>query len=306
VEAIILGIGGMMPMPNRALASAMLRHDGRSTLFDCGEGTQVPIKTAGLGVGHIDALAVTHLHADHVTGIPGMLMLIGQADDDRPRDLLALPAVCEYVAQTRRLLGFHMPFELRYHALDAAGGTFEGDGFTLRWAPLDHRIPNLGFRYEEATRPGRFDATRADELGVPRGPARRALQRGEDIEVDGRRIASAEVVGPPRRGRRFAYVTDTRPCDSAEDLLRDVDLAVIEGMFANVHAREAAEKMHMTAAEAAEVVRRAAAKRALLTHVSTRYDDVELRSLEREARDVCEVVSLATPLGRYPIPFPAD
>lgn len=304
MDAIILGIGGMMPMPGRALASALLRHDGRSILFDCGEGTQVPIKAASLGVGHIETIAITHLHADHVTGLPGMLMLIAQANDGTPRDLLALPAVCTYVEQTRKLLGFHMEYDLRLHPLDPAGGAFDGDGFTLTWAPLEHRVPNLGFRYEEAPRPGRFDSAAADRLCVPHGPARRALQRGEDIDVDGRIVKSADVVGPPRRGRRFAYVTDTRPCDNAVALLRDVDLAVIEAMFMNVHATDAAAKAHMTAAEAADVVKRSGAKRALITHVSPRYDATELAQLESEARDVCETISLPRPLDRHEIPFP--
>jgi len=209
-------------------------------LFDCGEGTQVPIKAASLGVGHIDTLAVTHLHADHVTGIPGMLMLIGQADDERPRDLLALPTVCDYVGQTRKLLGFHMPFELRYHPLDPAGGTFQGDGFTLEWAPLEHRVPNLGFRYEEATRPGRFDAARADALGVPRGPARRALQNGEDVEVGGRRfevkywsqvIASTGSGQRPTPRRKAPKLGRQGPSDGEEGLV----VAPMQGTIVKVH-----------------------------------------------------------------------
>lgn len=304
MDVILLGIGGMMPMPGRPLASALLRHEGRSTLFDCGEGTQVPLKAGSLGVAHLDRIALTHLHADHVTGIPGLLMLVAQGGERRPLGIVGDAAVCRYVRETRSLLGFHMPYALEFHALDPAGGSIRDDHGTLSWRPLEHRVPIVGYRYDEAPRPGVFSAAAADALGVPPGPLRAALQRGESVEVDGRRIDSEAVVGPPRRGRRVAYVTDTRPCDGARALLDGCDLAIVEGMFRTSHAEQAREKGHLTAVEAAALAREAGVARTLLTHVSPRYDDDELAALEREARDVCPTVELGRPLERVPVPLP--
>lgn len=304
MELILLGIGGMMPMPGRPLASALLRHHGRSTLFDCGEGTQVPLKAGSLGVAHLERIAITHLHADHVTGIPGLLMLVAQGGERDALGILGAEAVCEYVRATRELLDFHMPYELEFRPLDPDGGSIADNRGTLLWRPLEHRVPTVGFRYEEAPRPGRFSAEAADALGVPPGPLRRALQQGESIEIDGRRIESETVVGPPRRGRRIAYVTDTRPCDAALELVSDCDLAVIEGMFRHEHTRQAVEKSHMTAIEAAELARDGNVGRTLLTHVSPRYDELELRDLEAEAKTVLDSVEIGRPLERYAIPLP--
>jgi len=304
MELIVLGIGGMMPMPGRFLASAALRHNGRSTLFDCGEGTQIPLKESGWGVGHFDRFALTHLHADHLTGVPGMLMLLAQVGPRPPLEILGLREVCSYVRGTRDLLRFHMTYDLRYRELNPEGGEIKGEGFTLVYRLLDHTTRTLGFRFEEDQRPGRFLLERAEALGIPEGPGRRALQNGQSIEVNGNTISPADVLGPPRRGRRFAYVVDTAPCDGARELLEGCDLAVIEGMFPEIHAEEAAAKMHLTARQAATLARQARVKKALLTHVSTRLADRELRMLVNEAREEYDFVELAQPLGRYPVPLP--
>jgi ribonuclease Z len=304
MELIILGTGGMMPMPDRFLASAALRHHGRGTLFDCGEGTQIPLKASGWGVGMFDRFVLTHRHADHVTGVPGMLMLLAQTGERRPLDILGLPEVCEYVRGTRRLLDFHMDYELHYFELDPGGGTVRGEDFTMTYRPLRHRTLNLGFRYEEHARPGRFNVERAEALGIPPGPARAALQNGRTVEVNGKTIEPGAVLGPPRRGRRFAYVVDTAPCDAILELLEGCDLAVIEGMFAERHADEAAVKMHLTARQAARFAAEAGVEKALLTHFSTRYGPEETTLLEAEAREVCDRVEAARALARYPIALP--
>ncbi len=303
MDVILLGIGGMMPMPGRPLASALLRHEGRSTLFDCGEGTQVPLKAGSLGVAHLERIALTHLHADHVTGIPGLLMLVAQGGPRRPLGIVGSDDVCAYVRQTQALLKFHMPYPLAFQSLDPAGGSFRDAHGTLSWQPLEHRVPTVGFRYEEAPRPGAFSVERAEALGIPPGPLRAALQRGESIVVDGRRVASADVVGPPRPGRCVAYVTDTRPCAGAQALLDGCDVAIVEGMFRAHHADQAREKGHLTAVEAATLAAEAGVGRALLTHVSPRYDDAELVLLEREAQAVCPTVELGRPLERIPVPL---
>jgi len=301
---MVLGLGGMMPMPGRFLTAVVLRHHGVTTLFDCGEGTQVPLKASGFGIGHIARFVLSHLHADHLTGIPGMLMLLAQAEPDHHLQIVGLPEVNRYVKTTRRMLRFYLSYDLRYANLDPAGGALRGDGFTLHYRPLDHTTATLGFAYEEDERPGRFHPERVQELGVPEGPLWGKLQRGEAVSVHGTKIRPEQVLGEPRRGRKFAYLTDTAPCENALELLRGADLAVVEGMFAEEHAGEAAEKKHLTARQAAELVRDSGCARALLGHVSPRYKNNELAALEEEARAVCERVALAQPLVRYAIPLP--
>mgnify|MGYP001180974495 FL=1 len=304
MEVMVLGLGGMMPMPGRFLTSVVLRHNGRVTLFDCGEGTQVPLKASGFGIGRIERFALTHLHADHLTGIPGMLMLLAQAEPDHAVDVLGLPEVVEYVRGTRHLLRFYLSYQLNYVDLAREGGEIAGDGFTLRYLPLNHTAPTLGFSYTEAPRPGRFSVEKARELGVPEGPLWGKLQLGEAVEVDGRIVEPAQVLGAPRRGRKFAFVTDTAPCKNIVELLRDADLAVIEAMFTDEHAAEAVEKKHLTARQAAQMVADGGCRRALLGHVSPRYKHDDLLRLEEEAQAVCDRVALARPLDRVPIPLP--
>jgi ribonuclease Z len=301
---MVLGLGGMMPMPGRFLTAVVLRHRGQVTLFDCGEGTQVPLKASGFGIGNLHRFVLSHLHADHLTGVPGMLMLLAQAEPDHHLEILGLPEVNRYVRSARELLRFYLSYALSFKNLHAQGGTVRGEGFTLRYLPLDHTVPTLGFAYEEDERPGRFHIERAKELGVPEGPDWGKLQRGEAVTVGGKKIRPAQVLGEARRGRKFAYITDTAPCETALELLQGADLAVIEGMFAEEHASEAAEKKHLTVKQAATLVRDAGCARALLGHVSPRYKNNELAVLEEEARAVCDRVSLAQPLQRYEIPLP--
>jgi ribonuclease Z len=299
-----LGIGGMMPMPGRWLTSVVLLHEGQATLFDCGEGTQVPLKKSGFGIGRFYRFVLSHLHADHLTGVPGMLMLLSQAEPDHDLEIIGLPDATRFVRGARDLLRFYLNYGLKYRDLDPDGGAVKGPGFTLRYLPLVHSTPNLGFAYDEDERPGRFSVDAARALGVPEGPLWGRLQRGESVLVGEREIKPGDVLGPPRRGRRFAYVTDTAPCANAVELLRNADLAVIEGMFCEEHAAEATAKLHLTARQAATIVGESGCARALLGHVSPRYANDEVRRLEDEAREVCDRVELARPLERLAIPLP--
>ena len=304
VEVMLLGIGGMMPMPGRFLTSALLRHNGQVSLFDCGEGTQVPLKSSGFGIGRLRRFMLTHLHADHLTGLPGMLMLLAQAEPEYDVEIIGLPDVNNYVRVTRKALRFFLSYHIDYTDLDPAGGELPGDGFTLVYKPLAHTTPTLGFAYREHERPGRFSVDKARELGVPEGPLWGKLQNGVGVDVDGRAIEPEQVLGPPRRGRTFAFVTDTAPCDNIAALLYGADLAVIEGMFTDEHVAEAAEKKHLTARQAGRFVAEAGCGRALLGHVSPRYKYKDLAELQRQAQEECERVELAVPLERYPIPLP--
>ena len=304
MEALVLGIGGMMPMPGRWLTSVMLRHNGRVTMFDCGEGAQVALKKSGFGIGQLERVVPSHLHGDHLLGIPGMLMLLAQAEPKHIVRIIGLPECTRFVRETRELLRFYLGYALDYVDLNPEGGSWKGEGFTLEYLPLKHSIRTLGFTYIEDERPGKFSIEQARRLDVPEGPLWGQLQHGEAVTVGDREIRPEDVLGPTRRGRKFAFVTDTAPCRNAYRLLEGADLALIEGMFIEEHATEAAEKLHLTAKQAGRIVRESGCRRALIGHVSPRYKHDDLGQLEDEARSQSDRIELARQLERYPVPLP--
>jgi ribonuclease Z len=307
VNCVVLGYGGMMPMPLRMTTSVLIRRAGRMLMFDAGEGIQLSLKKGGLGIRSLDAVAITHLHADHVLGLPGVMMFRAQCDEPGPLAIIGPPGVERFVRHTLDDLKYHLgyPLEFTEWKPDAEREAYAWHGSSLCWEPLEHSTFCLGYRLEEAQRPGRFDVARAEKLGVPHGPLRGRLQSGEAIvTADGREIRPDDVLGPPRRGRVVVYATDTRPCAGLETLCRGADLVFVEGMFSLAHASEAEEKRHMTAAEAAESVARAGASRLVLVHVSPRYAQEEEILLRNEARAFFPNAEMAEQLGEYEVSLP--
>jgi ribonuclease Z len=258
-------------------------------LFDCGEGTQVPYKEAHLGLRALEVVAITHLHADHCLGLPGMLMLRAQMPDPAPLTLLGPPGLERFVDDVRSSLAMYINYEIRVRhwspAVAPGAVAFEDERLRIRWWPLDHRVTCLGYRVEEHERPGKFDPDAAHRLQIPPGPLWGALQRGETVTgPGGQSVNSDHVVGPRRRGRWLAFITDTAPCPSLGPLLQDVDLALVEGMFLEEHAEDAAEKKHMTVGQAAAAAAKVRAKRLVVLHISPRYERRDLGRFATEGR----------------------
>ena len=288
MECFVLGIGGMMPMPHRRLSSVALRVNGELYLFDCGEGTQVPYKELHLGLRTLRVVLISHLHADHVLGLPGMLMLRAQMPDPGPLTLVGPPGLGRFVRNVRADLRMHVRYPLEFVEWSKQAGelAYEDELVRVRWQPLSHSVFCLGYRVEEHQRPGRFDPAAAEGLGVPAGPLYGRLQRGETVTTPaGETVTPEQVLGPTRRGRQVALVTDTVRTPRLQPLLHDVDLAFVESMFLPEHADEAAEKRHMTAEQAVEVAREAGARRLVLLHISPRYDNRELKQFAKIARE---------------------
>lgn len=303
----MLGYGGMMPMPLRLTTSVLVRREGRMLLFDAGEGIQLALKKGGLGIRGLDAVAITHLHADHVLGLPGIMMFRAQCDEPGALTVIGPPGVARFVNHTLEDLKYHINYSIefieRHNESDRIAWSWNGDN--LIWDTLDHSAFCLGYRLEERGRPGRFDPARATALGVPAGPLRGRLQAGETVVAEGgAAVRPTDVLGPPRRGRVVAFATDTRPCAGLARLCEDADLAFVEGMFAAEHADAAAEKKHMTAVEAAEAARDARVGRLVLVHVSPRYVYEDEARLGEEARAVFPRAEVAKALEAYPIPLP--
>lgn len=285
-EVFILGTSGMMPLPNRHLTSAMVRRDGDLFLFDCGEGTQVSLKRLNLKWKKIDSIFISHMHADHVTGLPGMLMLSSQVDRDDPLTIWGPPRLKEYIDANRKILDMYINYEIIVRVAEP-GVLVETDEYTISAFPLLHTKPCMGYVMEEKERPGVFSVEQAQALKIPMGPLWGKLQRGEAVTLaDGRLIESEQVMGNKRGGRKFSYVTDTAYLPSIAEAVRGSDLLLCEGMFTSDLEETAYEKRHMTAGQAAQVARDGEVERLALIHYSPRYSDWELKYLLRDAQNV--------------------
>lgn len=289
MEAFVLGTGGTMPLPNRHLTSVLLRREGEVFLFDAGEGTQVSLRSLNLKWKKISAILISHTHADHVTGLPGMLMLSSQVDREEPLYVIGPPRIAEYVETSRRVLEMYINFEIRVREISDPAQpqeVFRGEGYRITSFPLRHSRTCVGYTLEEQDRPGQFFPERAVSAEVPRGPMWSRLQSGEAVTLDdGRVVDPATVMGPARKGRKFTYMTDTVALESVLPYIADSDLLISEGMFTEEHRETAWAKKHMTAADAARLAARAGGIRRMgLIHYSPRFTNRQLKALLAEAR----------------------
>jgi ribonuclease Z len=307
MECILLGSGGMMPMPYRLLTSLAVRLNGRIYLFDAGEGAQLGLKETRIGVRGITVIAVSHLHADHCLGIPGIMMLRTQMEAPEPLAIVGPPGIERFVRQTHENLGFYLnyPVIFREWASGEDAPAFEDDQVRIGWAPLEHSRFCLGYRLEERERPGKFRPHRASALGVPQGPLWGSLQKGQPVTLeDGRKITPDQVLGESRRGRHVAYAVDTRPCRALYHLSEAVDMAFLEGMFLPEDAEHAERKDHLTVVDASRIAGRAGVKRAILVHVSPRYDSEAVSRLEAAAKTRFEGAEMGRDFQIYEVPLP--
>ena len=272
LKVVLLGTGGMMPLKDRALSSLILSWNGHSALIDCGEGTQVQIRSAGLSFKSIDLLLLTHYHADHVSGLPGLLLSIGNQGREEPLTIAGPPGL-ERVVNGLRVIAPDLPYQVIFQVIDPkAPDAFIFEGMNITPFPLRHNIPCLGYRMH-LPRAGKFDPGRAQQNGVPM-QCWSMLQKQTEIEFEGRTYTQDLVMGPPRRGLTVVYATDTRPVSTIVEMARDADLLVTEAMYGDPEKGDAAqEKGHMLMNEAAELARQAQPRRLWLTHYSPAMPD---------------------------------
>ena len=289
MECFVLGTGGMMPMPYRRLSSVAIRTQGLIYLFDCGEGTQVPYKEKHLGLRNLNLIAISHLHADHVLGLPGMLMLRAQMPDPGPLTIVGPPGLGRFVRHVRSDLRMHVQYPVQIIEWQEGGDelAYRDDQIKLFWHPLAHSVLCLGYRLEEHDRPGRFDPDAARRLGVPHGPLYGQLQSGKSVTTpDGREVLPSQVLGPTRRGRHVAFVTDTSVTPSIGQLMHRVDVGFVEAMFLPEHLEDARQKRHMTVEQSVTAAQQAGAERVVLLHISPRYEKREIRRYNELAQAI--------------------
>ncbi len=302
-EVIPLGVGSAIPTRTRHLAGTLVRREGRSVLFDCGEGSQLQLVRGGLTRGALDAICITHLHGDHLYGLPGLVTTLALLERTDPLTIVGPEGIRDVMRAMPGLKNDWLPFDVAYREL-AEGFehqvVFEDDHVTVEARPIDHRVFCAGFRYQEKTRPGSIDGDAARAAGVSEGWQFEALKRRETVTLDdGTEVTPDGLVGPERPGGAFAYVLDTVPCEGGRQLAAGADLVLHEATFTDEHAERAAEVGHSTARQAAEVARDAGAERLLLTHFSARYSDPA--PLVAEAREVFPNTDAAEELARYEV-----
>jgi ribonuclease Z len=305
MEVIILGTSSAAPTLRRALSATAIVREGEVLLFDCGEGTQFRFLQAGIKRRKFGRIFITHLHGDHVFGLFGLFATMNLGGRTEPLEVYGPVGL-------KRLVDFFMSFPrnvrlgfvVHVHEMkaDFTGVVVDDEEYQVLTLPLDHTISTFGYRLQEKDRPGRFDAEKADAIGVPFGPERGQLQRGESVRLaDGRTVKPADLIGPPRPGKSVVYCTDTAFCVNAKRLAEGADLLIHEATYGEEFLELAMDRKHSTIRHAATVAKNAKVKRFVATHFSTRYDNDLLRKLEEEGRSVYPDLIMARDLLRIEV-----
>jgi ribonuclease Z len=300
MRLITLGTGAGRPSLIRNSSATALEYEGDLLLFDCGEATQHQLMKAEVRWGKLDAVFIGHLHGDHLNGLPGLLGTFSMSERQAPLKVFGPPGIARYVQLLQECKTLWVTFSLEVHEIRQSGVLLETPRYAVTAAPLDHVIECWGFRFQEKDRPGHFDAKRAAQLGVPDGPERARLVKGEAVTLpDGRVIRPEACVGPKIPGRSVAYCCDTKPCASELALTQGADWVVHEATFEEALKAEANAWGHSTTVDAARIARESSARRLLMTHISQRYQDGT--ALLREALEVFPETTLAVDLGVYEV-----
>lgn len=266
LDICLLGCGGMMPLPKRHLTSLMARYNGSNVLIDCGEGTQVAIKEKGWSFKSIDVICFTHYHGDHIGGLPGLLLTMGNSDRTEPVTMIG-PKGLKRVVESLRIIAPELPFEIEYVEIEGNEQVFSFDEYRIEAFKVYHRVPCYGYNLV-IDRAGKFDAEKARSLEIPL-KYWSILQKGEDVSEDGKTFTPDMVMGPPRKGLKVTYCTDTRPVPVIAEKAKAADLFICEGMYGDPDKQEdAVAKCHMTFKEAARIGAEAQPERMWLTHFS--------------------------------------
>ncbi len=266
LDVCLLGTGGMMPLPYRWLTSLMLRYNGSSLLIDCGEGTQIAIREKGWTFKPIDIICITHFHGDHISGLPGILLAMGNSERTEPLYMIG-PKGLEKVVNALRIIAPELPFEIKFIEINSPYEEIRMNGYVIKAFKVNHKITCYGYSIE-IERVGLFDVEKAMQNDIPKNCWSK-LQKGEILELDGRTLTPDMVLGPPRKGIKVTYTTDTRPTESIAVNAKDSDLFICEGMYGEKgDVNNAVKYKHMTFEEAGTLAKRANVRIMWLTHYS--------------------------------------
>lgn len=301
MRVVILGSGGAFPTARRMLPAVALLREGEMFIFDCGEGTQLQLAKSRLGWARLKAIFISHLHGDHVLGLPGLLMTMSMGDRSEPLVIYGPPGLKAFVELTQKSLKFGLTYPLKVKEI-RGGEVLRQPEYVIEAIPVRHRVFTLAYRLVEDLRPGRFHLEKAQQLMIPPGPLYHKLQSGEEITLSsGRVVKPEEVLGPPRPGRKVVYLIDTRPFPEELDFARGADLLIHDGMFDDEMEEEAHRRGHSTTRQAAELARKAHVRKLVLVHISPRYQNIY--TLLPPAREVFASTRIARDLDVYEVSY---
>ncbi|MEM0482115.1 MAG: ribonuclease Z [Nitrososphaerota archaeon] len=299
-----MGTSGGMPTPHRALPSVAVRFAGSLLVFDCGESTQRQLLSSGLGLPSELRIFVTHRHADHLLGIPGVLYTLSMMGREDPVVIFGPKSACEVIGNLLEALETEVGFDVEINPV-GPGLVYQGRGFRVEAVEALHSAEAICYRLLENERPGRMRVEYLESLGLPRGPLWGRLQRGEPVEYQGRVIRPEEAVDPPRRGRKIVYTGDTRYSEKIVEFAHRADLLIHDATFDQSLSDRAVEEGHSTASEAATAALQAQARTLALFHISPRYHGKE-EALLNEARKIFPNTILPKDLERVEIHYPEE
>jgi ribonuclease Z len=299
LDIVFLGTSASAPTAQRAPAALLVRRGGDKLLFDCAEGTQRQLMRSTLGLPDLEEIFLTHFHADHYLGLPGLLKTFSLRQRELPLTIYGPAGLRDLYKSLGRIVGkLSYPVELEEVR---PGEALERNNYRILVFPVHHGVSAVGYAVAEEDRPGEFDTATADALGIPFGPERGALQRGESITLDDGDVVTPDaVLGPPRPGRRVVIPGDTAPVETVRILSEGADVLIHEATFLEDERDRAADTLHSTALQAAEVARDAGVRLLALTHMSPRYFGPELA---REAREVFPATVVPKDFDVIEVPF---
>ena len=302
LSVIFLGTSGSTPTPQRSLPAIAIRRKGEIILFDCGEGVQRQMIMAKLSFHRKMKIFITHMHGDHVLGLPGLIQTMSLFDRQRKLEIYGPKGLKEFIDVIQKTVQYTLTFPIEIHEITKAGKICEEDEYTVFAVEVDHVIPSFAFALIEKPRPGKFYPEKAKKLGIPEGPLWSRLQRGYSVTLpNGRTIKPSEVVGPPRPGRKIVYSGDTRPCMNLVRLAENADLLIHDATLDDELAEKAYEDGHSTPSQAAEIAKKARVDKLVLTHISARYKSAE--KLLEQAKKVFPNVFVAEDFMKIEIPL---
>ena len=303
LSVIFLGTAASIPTPKRNLPAIAIRRKGELILFDCGEGTQRQMIQAGVGFHRKAKVFITHMHGDHMLGLPGLFQTMSLLDREKKLEIYGPPGIKAFVEAMKQTIQFKLIFPIEVSETEDAGLVCEEKEYAVHATWADHVIPSLAYALVEKPRLGRFYPEKAKVLGIPEGPLWSRLQGGSTVELpDGRVARPRDVMGPSRPGRKVVYTGDTRPSKSLVKLAEKADLLIHDATFDDELLEKAQEDGHSTASQAAKTAKKARAKKLVLVHVSARYKEPDL--LLEQAREIFPNVDVAEDFMRIDLPLP--
>ncbi len=297
VRVTFIGTGAGMPTAERGTPAVLLDYDGEHVLLDCGEGTQRAMQQLGFSLCRRMRVFITHLHGDHVFGMPGMIQTMNLLNRIHPLEVYGPPGLKEFLEETTFSTMSEPVFPIAVHEV-TQGRVMECRSYKVTGAWADHSVPNMAYRFEFGMSCGKFKRAKAKALGIPEGPLRSELKAGRSVILaDGSSVDPEEVLGDPLPGISVVYTGDTRRCESIVKLAERADLLIHESTFGSELAEYAAEQGHSTASDAASVAKEAGAAKLILTHLSARYPDAE--TLACEAKKIFKGSQVAKDFANY-------